>query len=303
MGTENNTGRQACERSGASQEDTRVWDFAKISAVLAVVASATYAMGIYAIWIPVATTYTNTTAAWYATSLVNRIVVIIQGANHLLLPTVNVWLWFELGMLITACTVWSLRQLFRRRRDSVERVASYIALPMLYLLIISGWFYVFCLPYIDSGDLDELDPRWIRSGVLCIIGAISVWAFGIYLIGYKVFSAYPYFADRQPLWQGYRHQLARRYTADSRQTLRVAMVLLTGYFFLALAVIYLFQEPSLPRVEMRTTEDDLVTGKLLANSEGYWHIFDVKSGDLITLRDDQVEGAKVRGMRISGKGE
>jgi hypothetical protein len=81
-----------------NQQGQRFWSaLTQVSAVLAGIASATYILGILALFIPIVDTYSLTfTRAWYATLLVSRNLVVVQGVSQLLWPLVSLWLsiWF-----------------------------------------------------------------------------------------------------------------------------------------------------------------------------------------------------------------
>src|SRR5687768_3829269 len=76
------------EEDRIDTDKKQLWDyFAGVSAVLAGVASATYILGFLALFIPIAATRApGLAAAWYATILASKNLVVVQGVNQLLLP-------------------------------------------------------------------------------------------------------------------------------------------------------------------------------------------------------------------------
>src|SRR5215218_8397234 len=85
----------------SNQNGSHWWDFiAPVSAILAAVASAAYALGLFSVWIPLASNYTSDlTSAWYMAGLVPRTVVLGQGVSKLLVPPILLWLLLEVWMV------------------------------------------------------------------------------------------------------------------------------------------------------------------------------------------------------------
>ena len=73
--------------SGAANENQRRswWDYvAGVSGLLVVLGLAVYTLGLFALWAPIATTYTHdVVTAWHAASLVPRPVVVGLGVRQL----------------------------------------------------------------------------------------------------------------------------------------------------------------------------------------------------------------------------
>ena len=136
-----------------SGQDTRQWDFGQVSALVAVLASATYALGIFTILISVSTMIThNLTTAWYAASIANKNLVVTQGIKQLLWPLIVFVVLVEAATLLVSSfvTTWVIES------AATETVRKRTALlPSLYGLSLFRCGFAFNIFHTDLGERRE----------------------------------------------------------------------------------------------------------------------------------------------------
>jgi excisionase family DNA binding protein len=104
----------------------RAWDFAQVSAMIAIVAAAIYVLGLLSLWVPIRTIYTSDfVEAWYAVALVPRVVVAGLGVRQLVaFPLVLLALTFGSIFLVSWLTSKS-----RLLRTVGEKYVNFWQLP------------------------------------------------------------------------------------------------------------------------------------------------------------------------------
>jgi hypothetical protein len=113
---------------GPNEDRHRSLHFAQASAMVAIVASATYALGLLSVWIPLSTAYPmDLTTAWYLAGLVPRLVVVGQGIIELLVPPIIFILFLEIMWLGGVCVMWWLRDKGKETSDRIRGIAFQIA--------------------------------------------------------------------------------------------------------------------------------------------------------------------------------
>ena len=289
----------------SANEKRLLLDLAQASAILTVIASATYVLGLFAVWIPIVTTYTHDlTTGWYAASLVGRNVVIAQGINLLLLPPITLYLVYEIVLLIG----FYMGRRFRQKEELAARRNERRYTYVIAVALLLGWFYIFILS--KAGGVSALKEAfagaWLASpriwiGVALIVGSFfllvvleaiwdAVWETppSAHVGSSNIFGIEDNFFDIKDFWQAYGSLMKHRYSGDkARDNLKGAVLISTLYFFVILSTIIWFHKPALPSIVL-SKEERTVEGRLLAHTDGFWYVVNAERG-LIAIPDDKVK--------------
>jgi hypothetical protein len=310
--------------SPSNQNETGPWNLiTQASAILAVVASGAYALGLFSVWIPLVTAYTSDmTSAWYVAGLVPRNVVLGQGVNKLLAPPIVLWLLTE-ALMIALYLVWQLVGKAGGRRSRLVSVCYISLLGGIFVLwggIFVLWLVFFYVPLsfpifplsLQTFDLTGISRgQWIATGAcfgLMIITALLPLLVRFIRDGEVAItpiSSFPEVASTQHLGDGasfrraLRAILTERFGRGFAPVLRRAAAFVLMAFFFGLVGIVLFQEPPLPKVVVTKASSahgpKEVRGLLLVHTEGFWHVMKdggQYSGAMVAIPDD--DAAEVR---------
>lgn len=258
----------------------------ELSAVFGVLAATVYIVGLFALWIPIATQITHDfSTSWYAVSLMSRMDVIGRGVKLLGIPLLvglAVPAFFYLAPAVARLENWTSRRIRkgkkgaadliypgynRRQFDSFLEWYEQERSGLRFLLVL--YASLFAASLIWSRFTDILSPLLIIR--LGIIGAVG-------------YASGDFMGRAAPLGTG-----------------SVLRVLSWKWFFRALAVLYIGVvvatfiaiadlDPPLLHVSTESQQGD--GNRLVAHADGYWHVFD-KDGNLLAIPDDDAGTVRV----------
>jgi hypothetical protein len=242
-------------------------------AIITVPPATFYALGVVALWLPIAMDYTHDfSTAWYATSLVPRTVVIGQG-----IKTFGPPLLITLG---SALWVWSLGRGSGRQSISL---LSWLAIPVGLAATYFGFLWL------QNPEHFMWVPSWGQS--FSGLGAAEQWiirlAAVLLLLGG---GAGGYFMASSTERSNF---IPVRFRVVSWKRFLGGVTILYGAALLIALVSAALRVLPMPYMEIqRQQENSTLSGALLANSEGSWYIFEPE-GNLTVLPNDQVKSAQV----------
>jgi hypothetical protein len=303
-------GNASGDKADSSNEHRRrSFDFAQASAMVAIVASATYALGLLSVWIPLTTAYPmDLTTAWYLAALVPRLVVVGQGIIMLLIPPIIFILGLQILALAGLYVMWWLREKGEETSERVRGIAFQIAFFLFFLV----WAFVFYAPIFSLPEhLSKLSTGETLTAAGLFYGAWLVPLAAVLLL--RVFEPpdwlrfdFSRFANSQNFGGAFRTEVKRRYHTHARYALGASLGLFFTAFLLGLSAIIVFNEPPLPMVDI--TKDSTaqtknspseIHGVLLVHTEGVWHVLE-KQGELIAIPDDEVKTVRVHAEGTNG---
>jgi hypothetical protein len=291
------------------EERHRSLDFAQASAMVAIVASATYALGLLSVWIPLSTAYPmDLTTAWYLAALVPRLVVVGQGIIELLVPPIIFILVLQIVALAGLYVMWLLRERGEETSDRIRGIASQIAFFLFFVV----WAVVFYVPISSLREhLSELSTGETMTAAGLFYSAWFVPLAAVFLLREleppdRLKFDFCRFAKSQNFREAFRTEVKRRYRTHARYALGWSLGLFFTAFLLGLSAIIVFNEPPLPTVDI--TKDSAaqnknspseIHGVLLVHTEGVWHVLE-KQGELIAIPDDEVKTVRVHAEVTNG---
>jgi hypothetical protein len=245
-----------------------------IIVLVTAVGTATYVMGLIAVAWPIYSRITHDGAiTWHAVALMPKTVVAAQG----------VYILFSWPLLITICGILIL-------------VVEAFLFPLISKLPLSGVLYIITsggvllgititvyflsrrilghpsIAWLLGPDPANPSPRFLRYGARILGGGILLLA---------IFASTNAF---EVMWTGYIPQIAVR---GNGVVLCVALLFI-GNFILALPQAAAINPP-LPKVQINRSDDsEVITGRLIAHVDGFWHFF-TPGKVLFSVPDDKVE--------------
>jgi hypothetical protein len=241
-----------------------------LAAILTATGISIYVLGLVGLAIPRSKITKDTSTAWYATSLIPRIVVAGQGAR----------IWLGLPLILTAFT--SLTSLF-----------MVVVYPDLYVLLYVIVLSVILVPFIIHASLSLGSvPRGSRRHIL----------FGSYMCGVALIGAG---AGGLALALIGESSLELKAFFVSWGVFTWIIIEFVGAFLIGLPEAVSADAPLLDvRIDKRAEDStdgvgESLKGRLVAHSDGFWHFFD-ENNTLLSIPDDKVSRVQIPGQEDGG---
>jgi len=254
----------------------------EVSALVTVLVATVYAIGLFALWLPIATSVTHDyLTSWYAVSLMPRMVVIGQGIQVLF----GVPLLAPLIVVLILWCVFFISSLTQRLRRKQKETKSKLFLRTDFDTL-GQWFNIEkeTLKFLLFVDLGIAAVAVIVSVVL----GSDLWHWlPIYFISSFGGMIASDFMKRATMTEG---RWGRPQIASRKWLARTFLTFYLTFVLNSLAGI-LYASPNLLFVSMEE-QKDLKFGRLVAHADGYWHIIDGQ-GTLRAIPDEEAGAVRV----------
>jgi len=284
---------------GTGHSGGSVLQLSDVASFLAVVSLGTYVVGLFVFWYPISITYTGDfAAAWYATSLVSRNVVVGHGVQQLLLPYLALVLFLVVASLICMFVVVRLRRTILRRGIRIMVYGFLLILVMVLGLYLMSMYYLGVVGPVGywryfSRAYDELSlAQLLTCGALLILWACFLFAW-LRLLG-SMYKGKENPIEASSFGEALRLVVQRFGSAPRRSIAAVGMIFI-AYFLLVLAVSLTDAKPPLSRAELSGHRH--VKGELLTHTDGFWYVYeqreDKQKAQLVAIPDREVDEVQV----------
>ncbi len=265
----------------------------ELSALFAVIATTVYVVGLFALWIPLATQITHDfSTSWYAVSLMPQITVVGQGVKALLgYPLLIASALIAFPFLMSIFVEPLVRKLVRPLNKPAVAVSSKV---QVFGSLRNHFRPVFVRPHFESYT-EWWD--WYRGfGVGHLFFAIVGLSLPL-LGGWSWFNYAAFVLTTIGSWIGADwimrsldgvHEAAPR--IRSRRWFFRGLVCTYATLIISTFLLAGDEKPALPYA---TTEfEEVKEGLLVAHSDGYWYLFD-EEGQLRAVPDDEAGAIQV----------
>jgi hypothetical protein len=245
-----------------------------IIVLVTAVGTATYVMGLIAVAWPIYRRITHDGAlTWHAVALMPKTVVAAQGVYILfswpLVITIG-------GILILVAQAFLFPLISMLIPSGVPAIISFLgtvlgSLITVYFLSVRIFGHP-SITWLLGPEPAYPQPRFLRYGA-------NILGYGILLLTI-IFTSNAF----EVMWAGYIPLI----TVRGDWVVLCVTLLFIGYFILALPRAAAINPP-LPRVEIFSSDDsEVVTGRLIAHVDGFWHFF-TPGNVLSSVPDDKVK--------------
>lgn len=271
------------------------WDYAVgASGMLAVLGAMVYVLGLLALWLPIAQSYTQDFAtAWYAASLGPTTLVAGLGVKTLFgIPlaalvawglTIMVHRYIALSLLSSeTLTIADAVLSLTTRRISTRRILysvwNYVAMSAVTVFLVWLGLAVFGVVGVPS-----FLPSFSLTGLVVLVVVIVT----LTIVGQATEEGEEAF--------GLRFEEDRVWPRLASHRSLVSFIAQFFLWVFALGTLSAaFTEPALPNIEITSTNTSTneTRGNLLAHTDSFWYLFG-QDGELIAIPDKQVKTVQV----------
>jgi hypothetical protein len=267
------------------------WDYAVgASGFLAVLGAMIYVLGLLALLLPIAQSYTHDFAtAWYAASLAPTTLVAGLGVKSLFgMPLAALVAWgltvighrfVALSLLSseTLTTVDAFLSLITRRirtRRIFYSVWNYVTMSAVTVSVVMFWLAVFGVV-----SLPSFIPSFKLTGFVVLLVVIITLSY----VGLATKEGKEAFGLRFE-----EEEVLPKLASRSSLVKFISLLFLWLFALGTLSAVY--TGPALPTIEITSTYE--TRGTLLAHTDRFWYLFD-QDGELIAIPDDAVKTVQV----------
>jgi excisionase family DNA binding protein len=287
------------EREVKGEGEGRALQLLDVASLLAVVSIATYVVGLFAYWYPISKNYTEDfSAAWYATSLVPRSVVVGHGVKQLLLPYLVALLVFG---VFGVCFLFLAFNFQRRKVHRGVQILVYVSITIfvgaLSVYLVSIYYLGVAGPVGSFRNFVRANGELSTAQQLAVF-ALQVLFFCLILPASLLFRSVHKGKKSPTKASGFGEMLrliGQRLGSSPRRSNAAVSLVFLAYFVWVIYVSLIAVKSPLSKVELSGQRH--VKGKLLTHADGYWYIFEqrgiMQEAKLVAIPDNDVKEVRV----------